>query len=122
MNASLARILPPALAAVVAAGLFPACIINVDSHSERSGRYVSASTLQQIEPGRTQEYVLALIGEPTSRTRLDGGTEIWKWAYSETKRSEGTLIFVFSGDDTSRTEGAAYVEFQDGVVRKTWQD
>ncbi len=122
MNAALARILPSTLAALAAACLFPACIINVDSHSERSGRYVSASTLQQIEPGRTQAYVLALLGEPTSRTKLEGGTEIWKWAYTETKRSEGSLIFVFSGDDTERIEGAAYVEFQDGVVRKTWQD
>lgn len=117
MNASLAT-----AAALAAACLFPACIINVDSHSERSGRYVSASTLQQVEPGRTQDYVLALLGEPTSRTKLEGGTEIWKWAYTETKRSEGSLIFVFSGDDTERIEGAAYVEFQDGVVRKTWQD
>jgi len=122
MNATLARILPTTAAALVAAFLFPACIINVDSHSERSGRYVSASTLQQVEPGRTQSYVLALLGEPTSRTKIDDGTEIWKWAYTETKRSEGSLIFVFSGDDTERIEGAAYVEFKDGVVQKTWQD
>ena len=99
-----------------------ACIINVDSHSERSGRYVSSTTLQQIEPGRGQDYVLALLGEPSSRSKLDGGTEIWKWTYSETKHSEGHLIFVFSGDDTKHVEGATYVEFKDGIVQKTWQD
>ena len=122
MNASFARILPSTLAALAAACLFPACIINVDSHSERSGRYDSSSTLQQVEHGSTQSYVLALLGEPTSRTKVEGGTEIWKWSYTEVKRSEGSLIFVFSGDETERVEGAAYVEFQDGVVRKSWQD
>lgn len=109
-------------AALAALGLLSACIVNVDSHSERSGRYVSSATLQQVEPGRTQSYVLALLGEPSTRTKVEGGTEIWKWTYSETKRREGQLIFVFSGDETERIEGATYVEFQDGLVRKTWQD
>jgi outer membrane protein assembly factor BamE (lipoprotein component of BamABCDE complex) len=99
-----------------------ACIINAHSHTERSGLYVSAETLRQIEPGRSRDYVLALLGEPTSRTTLDAGVEIWKWAYSETRRSEDTLIFVFSGENSERVAGAAYVEFQDGVVTKTWRD
>lgn len=110
------------LTIAIASTSLSACIINVDSHSERSGRYVSSTTLQQIEPGRGQDYVLALLGEPSSRSKLDGGTEIWKWTYSETKHSEGHLIFVFSGDDTKHVEGATYVEFKDGIVQKTWQD
>jgi len=110
------------LTIVVASTALSACIINVDSHRERSGKYVSSSTLQQLEPGRGHDYVQALLGEPSSRTKLDGGTEIWKWSYTETKHSEGHLIFVFSGDDTERVEGATYVEFKDGIVLKTWQD
>lgn len=112
----------PWAAAAIASGLLAACIVNVDSHRERTGRYVSSSTLAQIEPGRSQDYVVALLGEPNTRTKLDGGIEIWKWTYSETKRSEGTLIFVFSGDETERIEGATYVEFENALVRKTWQD
>ncbi len=111
------------LSVTLAAGcLLSACIINVDSHKERSGRYVSSATLQQIEPGKPQDYVRALLGEPTSRTKIDGQIEIWKWTYKETKRREGQLIFVYSGDETEEVEGATYVEFQDGLVRKTWQD
>lgn len=112
----------PCAAAALAGGLLAACIVNVDSHRERSGRYVSSATLAQVEPGRSQDYVVALLGEPNTRTKIDGGTEIWKWTYTETKRSEGSLIFVFSGDETERIEGATYVEFENGVVRKTWQD
>jgi len=110
------------LSLLLVAGLVSACIINVDSHRERTGRYVSAATLQQIEPGRSAEYVRALIGEPTSRTKIEGATEIWKWTYRDTKRSEGRLIFVFSGDETEHIEGSTYVEFHDGLVHKTWQD
>lgn len=112
----------PLCAASLAGCLFCACIVNVDSHKERTGRYVSAATLQQVEPGRSPAYVLALLGEPTSRTTIEGATEIWKWTYSETKHREGQLIFVFDGDETQRIEGATFVEFQDGLVRKTWQD
>ncbi len=100
----------------------PACIINVGTKTERTGRYVSSETLRQVEPGRSQDYVLALLGEPTSRTKLEPGGEVWKWSYTETKKREGRLIFVFSGDDTTSVQGAAYVEFQNGVVAKSWQD
>ncbi|MCY2960401.1 MAG: outer membrane protein assembly factor BamE [Planctomycetota bacterium] len=108
--------------ALVASSLLSACIVNVDSHKERTGRYVSSATLQQIEPGRSQDYVRALLGEPTSRTKVEAATEIWKWTYSETKTRQGQLIFVFDTDESERVEGATYVEFQDGLVRKTWQD
>jgi outer membrane protein assembly factor BamE (lipoprotein component of BamABCDE complex) len=110
------------LAALAALAFAPGCILNVDSHRERQGRYVSSATLAQIEPGRSTEYVRALLGEPSSRTVVDGDIEIWKWLYTETRRSGGQLIFIFSGDATDRVEGATYVEFQAGVVRKTWQD
>jgi outer membrane protein assembly factor BamE (lipoprotein component of BamABCDE complex) len=110
------------LLALVPLGLLSGCIIHADSHTERTGRFVSSETLRQIEPGRSQEYVLALLGEPTTRQRVDGTTEIWKWEYSETRRSEGTLIFVFSGNDSSRVQGATFVEFENGIVRKSWRD
>ncbi|MBL8861353.1 MAG: outer membrane protein assembly factor BamE [Planctomycetes bacterium] len=112
----------PLASTLIAASVLSACIINVDSHSVRTGRYVSAETLRQIEPGRTQDYVLALIGDPSSKSQLENGIEIWKWTYSETRRREGRLIFVFSGDESQRVDGATYVEFQDRVVKKSWQD
>lgn len=113
---------PFVLSTLLAGFVATACIINVDSHKERSGRYVSQATLEQIVPGRSKEYVQALLGEPTTRTIVENTTEIWKWSYSETTHSEGQLIFVYSGDSTERVEGATYVEFQDSVVHKTWRD
>lgn len=113
---------PFVLSTLLVGLLATACIINVDSHKERSGRYVSQATLDQIVPGRSKEYVQALLGEPTTRTIVENTTEIWKWTYSETTHSEGHLIFVYSGDSSERVEGATYVEFQEGVVHKTWRD
>jgi len=114
--------LPLVLSTLLAGTLATACIINVDSHKERTGRYVSEATLEQIVPGRNKDYVLALLGDPTSRTVVGDTTEIWKWTFTETTRSGGRLIFVYSGDSTERVEGATYVEFEGGEVRKCWRD
>ena len=111
--------------ALLAAGVLvaPACVISAGSDSEVSGQYVSQRTLDRIEPGKDQDYVLALIGKPDSRTKLDDGTEIWKWRYVEKKRSHGHLIFIFDTDSKTETRHTAYVEFDaDGKVVKAWRD
>lgn len=99
-----------------------ACVINADSHVEHTGKHVSAQTFEQIQPGKKQDFVLALLGEPTTRTALEGGTEIWKWEYRQKNVHRGTLLFVFSGDNSTVEEGATYVQFEAGLVSKAWQD
>jgi outer membrane protein assembly factor BamE (lipoprotein component of BamABCDE complex) len=98
-------------------------IVNADSHTRYEGRYVGDETLAQIRPGATQEYVTALIGEPTSRTDLTDGTAVWKWAYSKRVTSKNHVLLLFSGDSSQESQGAVYVEFgPDGLVRRTWRD
>lgn len=108
----------------LAAGLclLPACIINADSHTTRSGKYISTDTVQRIEPGKNADYVIAVLGEPSSRQALADGTEIWKWTYRERKRSSGAIFLVVDSDSTTETERATYVELQHGVVVRAWQD
>ncbi len=111
--------------ALLAAGALaaPACVISAGSDTEVSGQYVSQTTLDRIEPGKDKAYVLALIGEPSSKSKLDDGTEIWKWRYTEKKRSHGHLIFIFDTDSKTETRHLSYVEFgSDGKVVKSWQD
>jgi len=111
--------------ALLAAGALaaPACVISAGSDTEISGQYISQRTLDRIEPGEDKEYVLALLGEPSSRTTLDDGVEIWKWRYLEKRRSRGHLIFVFDTDSKTETRHVSYVEFgPDGTVVKAWQD
>lgn len=108
--------------ALLAAPLAGGCVINASSNSEVSGRYVSEATIQRIQPGKDAEYVLALLGEPSSRTQVSDGTEIWKWGYRKEKRSGSGIAFVFSGKSTTTTEHTTYVELKDGVVVKSWRD
>ena len=111
-----------ALLLAIAAGLCSGCIINTGSHVEQSGRQISTQTLGEVQPGRKMDFVLALLGEPTSKSPLSGGMEIWKYQYREKKTRSGTVLFLFSGDHTTVIEHACYVEFQDGAVTKSWQD
>ena len=98
------------------------CLINTSSRTENSGKFVSANTLAQLQAGKDKAYVLALIGEPTSRTMIDGGTEIWKWVYTENKNSSGHVIFILNSDNQVETQRTSYVEFQNDKVVKTWAD
>lgn len=108
-----------------AVGLFvPGCLIHSDDHESFSGRYVSENSLRNIEPGSTRrDFVLATLGEPTARTPLDAGGEIWRWDYTRSKSSEGSVFLLFHGDSDSTTQHHVYVSFKtDGTVDKVWRD
>jgi hypothetical protein len=110
------------LAVLAAVPTFTACIIHADSHTRVSGHHVGEETLRQIEPGKKQDYVLVLLGEPSVRTALADGVEIWRWTATEKRTSSGSLIFVFDSDQSHESTRSAYVEFKDGVVTKAWRD
>ncbi len=100
----------------------PGCIIDTSSHSEHSGRRVGPETLEQLQPGRSQEFVLALLGDPTTRSRAGGQTEVWKWEYRSREHRSGSLIFVVDSDSTTDVHSTTYALFEDGKVTKVWQD
>jgi outer membrane protein assembly factor BamE (lipoprotein component of BamABCDE complex) len=106
--------------AITAFGL-SGCIINTGSHCEYSGKYVSQQTLDQITPGQSKDFVIAVLGEPSTKTPMSEG-ELWKWRYRQTKKSSSSLIFVFNGDSTTETEMATYVLFKGEGVSQAWRD
>jgi hypothetical protein len=65
--------------------------------------------------------VLGTLGEPTSKTTLENGEELWKWQYSKVKESSGAVLFIFGGSSTSTEGGSSYVQMRDGVVTKAWR-
>ncbi len=98
-------------------------IVNADSHTSYQGRYVTDETLSQVRTGATQEYVTALIGEPTTRTPLSDGSAVWKWTYSKRVTSKNHVLLLFSGDSSHESQGTVFVEFgPDLLVRHTWRD
>ena len=84
--------------------------------------YVSENTLAQIQPGKDKAYVIALIGEPTSKTVIDDTTEIWKWCYTEEKNSQGHVILLISSNSHTQTQRTTFVEFGNSKVIKAWTD
>ena len=64
------------------------CLVNSSSRTEYSGRHISAETIKQIEPGKSKaDFVLAVLGDPTSKNKLDDGAEVWKWDTRKSTRA-----------------------------------
>ena len=110
------------LGCLLLASCLSACVIDSRSRSEHTGQRIGPETLTQIQPGRTAEFVLALLGEPTIRSQAGGKTEIWKWEYRKREHRSGSLIFVIDSDSTTEVRNTTYVLFEDGKVAKSWQD
>ena len=107
---------------LVLATCLPGCVIDTSSRSENSGRHVGAETLEQLQPGRSQEFVRALLGDPTTRSNAGEKTEVWKWEYRSRQHQSGSLIFVLDSHKTSEVRSTTYVLFEDGKLTKAWQD
>jgi hypothetical protein len=97
------------------------CLVTADSRQSRSGTAVPEATFTQIEPGKTTSaWVQATLGEPTSKSQVDG-SEIWSYRYTERTDSSGTVFLLFGGHSSSEKSHAAFVELKDGVVVKKWR-
>jgi outer membrane protein assembly factor BamE (lipoprotein component of BamABCDE complex) len=107
-----------ALLAFVSSG----CLVSGHSNVERSGTYVSESTMKEIKPGKTDKaWVMAVVGPPTERTVIDREREIWRYAYTETKSSSGSVFLLFGGSDRKVTQGTLFIELTGNIVSRTWR-
>jgi len=97
-------------------------IIRSNSGVNRTGEYVSPETFDQVKPGVSSEYVVAILGAPTTKATLENGTEIWKWRYTEVEESNGGILLVISSKKSTDTVHNSFVEFEDGVVVRAWRD
>ena len=98
------------------------CLVSSDTHQSRSGTYVADTTFNQIKPGKTTEsWVRATLGPPTSETKLDDGTRLWKYSYTERRESSGAVFLIFGGHDEKEQTHTAFVELKDGLVTNAWR-
>jgi outer membrane protein assembly factor BamE (lipoprotein component of BamABCDE complex) len=111
-----------ALTAALLASTLSSCIISSKGHTSHSGQFVSNETFEQIEVGRPQDYVLAILGEPTTKNPLEDEVEIWKWRYTESRSSSGHIIFLLNASNSKDRQYNTFVEFEDGLVSKAWRD
>ena len=112
----------PTLVCLILCSCLSGCVIDTTSRTERSGRHVGPETLEQLQPGRTQEFVRGLLGDPASRSGAGEKLEVWTWVYSTREHGSGALIFVLDSDSTTEVRSTTYVLFDEGKLIKVWQD
>lgn len=102
--------------------LLTGCLFGSQTHTQHEGRRISSETLEAVHVGDSRDYVQALLGEPTKRTPVENGRQVWKWAYRTVKHSEGSVFLIVSSDSQTEEAGAVYVEFQNDLVTRTWSE
>lgn len=112
-----------AAAALAAALPLAGCrVVSSSTTISQSGNHISPNTLAQVQPGASPEYVLTLLGPPSTKTQLESGIEIWRWHHREERTSKGGVLLLFSGTRETTVERSTFVEFADGAVTKAWRD
>src|SRR3954469_22310771 len=99
--------------------LLTGCLVMSHNEKKVEGNYVAESTFNQIESGKTTAaWVKATLGEPTSKSKIEGdGGEIWKYSYTERKEGYGAIFLIFGGHNEEQRTASAFVEVKDGVVK-----
>ena len=98
------------------------CLVMHDNQEKTTGKYVSETTMAQIQPGKTTAgWVKSILGEPSAVDKVDSNSEIWKYSYTEQKESNGAVFLIFAGTTKKEKKGTAFVEFKDGVVTNHWR-
>ncbi|MBX3375772.1 MAG: hypothetical protein KF678_02060 [Phycisphaeraceae bacterium] len=116
------RVVVVALLAVLAS-VMSGCLVRSSTRTEYCGRFIGPETIRQIEPGKSKDdFVIALLGPPSSKTQVSDGSEVWKWGYRKVHASRGKVFLLVSANDSTVTQGATYIVMRDGVVEKVWQD
>jgi outer membrane protein assembly factor BamE (lipoprotein component of BamABCDE complex) len=111
------------IALLCACMLLCGCLVMANHQEKVEGNYVAPATFDQIEPGKTTAaWVKSTLGEPTEKTKVEGGAnEIWKWRYTERKESQGAIFLIFGGNNVKERPQTAFVEIKDGVVVNKWR-
>ena len=110
--------------AVTAAGM-PGCLVVAGSQTVygQSGEPVSESTLSEIEPGKTtKDWLVGVMGQPTSKADLSEGGEIYIYEYVQTKHDSAVIFLLLSANNKVQQRKKVFFEIKDGVVQKYWRE
>jgi len=99
------------------------CLYSSGSTTKLEGQFVGSGTYSQIEPRvTTDRWLIAAMGQPTSKATLEDGTELWAWRYSRRVASRGGVLLLARTASDTQSQGGVFVELKDGVVQRTWRD
>ncbi len=101
------------------------CLLTSHNSVDESGVAVGDSTLRQVRVGETTDsWLLATLGEPTSRrdVRGPGDVEILAYNHEIVRKSRGSVFLLFSGRSHKEQNTTTYFEITDGVVTRYWTE
>jgi len=98
------------------------CFATNSTNTNIAGKAIPDEVFAQIQPGKTKDFVIDLLGNPTLKTTEDNGREVWRWNYDETKTAEKTFMIFYVAVDRTHTIQTEAVAFKDGVVVRTWRE
>ena len=98
------------------------CIATNSSNVNFSGKSVPDDVYAQIQPGKSKDFVVGLIGEPVKKTTGENGAEVWRWNYVESNISARTILILYVEVHRINTTQSVAVEFRDGLVTKIWRE
>jgi outer membrane protein assembly factor BamE (lipoprotein component of BamABCDE complex) len=99
------------------------CVVSSDTTTRESGNKINSSSLKQLEPGKTtKEWTEAVLGAPSSRNKLDSGTEVWKYEYSKTVNNEFAIFLLLGSENEKKINQSVCLEFKDNILTKYWSE
>ena len=88
---------------------------------EQTGIRIGDETLKQFKAGvTTEDWLVAIVGQPTSQSPLHTipNTKVYRYSMGE---SAGGLGAIFSGQ-ASKNTAVVYFVITDGIVTRFWAD
>jgi len=101
------------------------CLIASSNSTYETGRRVTDNTKSQVHIGHTSDdWLVATLGEPTERSKVEGqdNVEIWRYSYNKREESGGTVFLLFAGSSSKTISTTTYFELTDGVVTRYWSE
>lgn len=88
-----------------------------------AGTNVSDGLIEEVDVGKTtDDWILAVFGEPDFQADLQDGTTIWRYSYRPiTQQASGLEVFGKSDKEPELATRTVCVQFRDRIVIKIWQ-
>lgn len=87
------------------------------------GTYISDELLEYVKIGKsTDEWIVAVFGEPDARSVLKDGSEVWRWTYRPIEQ-QGSVVELFSKSekDPKLATRTVFILLRAGVVTEKWK-